>query len=215
MADYQKTKINTVRRGSKKAKYNKDTVHSILDAVEICHIAFIVDGKPFVQPINFGRKDGFLYLHGSPKNRMTNALIESGKATLSVTIIDAMKLTKSAFNHSVNYRSAVVFGKVRELHTNEEKLEGLKAIINHFVPERWEHCRRPDKDELLATRVLEIEIETASAKIADTPLEDKERDLELDYWSGIIPVETNYRDPISTKNSNSPPEHVLDFCKKN
>jgi len=148
---YKKTTLNELRRGAKKASYDKKTVHAILDASEICHIAFIHEGRPFVQPINYGRNGEKIYLHGSTQNRMTNALMSSKQVCLNVMILDAMKLTRSAFHHSVNYRSVMVFGTVKELLENKEKLKGLKSIINHFVPNRWENCREPNEKELKAT----------------------------------------------------------------
>ncbi len=111
--EFNKTELNKVIRGAKKTNYNKDEIYSILDATEICNIAFNFKGKAFVQPINYGRNSDSLYIHGSTKNRMTNTLIESGEVSLSVMILDSMKLTRSAFHHSVNYRSAVIFGKVK------------------------------------------------------------------------------------------------------
>ncbi len=215
--EYQKTSDNTIKRGAKKATYNKEEIHAILDACEICSVAFLINGKSYVQPINFGRSGETLYMHGSLQNRMTNALIENGEACLSVFHLDAMKLTRSAFHHSVNYRSAVVFGKVRELQTNEEKLEGLKAIINHFVPNRWDYCREPNESELKATRVIAIDIETASAKIATAPPNDNAEDRELDYWCGTIPVKTVVEFPVSDttmKPGAEIPQHVLDFYEK-
>lgn len=214
---YLKKKVNTVKRGAKKAVYDKKLIHGILDACEICYVAFAVEGKPFVQPINFGRKGETLYMHGSPQNRMTNALIESGEVCLTVALLDSMKLTRSAFHHSVNYRSVVVFGRVIELQTEEEKLEGLKNLLNHFVPNRWDNCRKPDEKELKATRVLAIEIESASAKIADTPLKDNKPDYALDYWSGIIPIKTICGQPIPDtrlKEGMETPQHVQDFYEK-
>ena len=163
--EYDKTSFNTIKRGAKKATYNKEEIHAILDAIEICTVGFLIDGKTFVQPINYGRLGETLYMHGSLQNRMTNALINAGEACISVFQLDAMKITRSAFHHSVNYRSAVVFGTVRELITNEEKLVGLKAIINHFVPNRWDYCREPNENELKATRVIAIDIETASKSV--------------------------------------------------
>lgn len=123
---------------------------------------------------------------------MTNALIESGEASLNVMLLDDMKLTRSAFHHSVNYRSVTVFGKVSELKSDVEKLKGLKSIINHFAPNRWEFCWAPNKNELKAIRVIEIKIETAAAKIANGPIEDKESDLNLDFWTREIPHKTSY-----------------------
>lgn len=215
--EYKKTKENTVKRGFKKASYDKTAVHTILDASEICNVAFTINGLAQVQPINFGRSGEKIYLHGSLKNRMTNTLIESGRVCLSVTLLDSMKLSRSAFHHSVNYRSAVVFGKVRELLTDEEKLIGLKAIINHFVPNRWENSRLPDDKELKATKVIEIEIETASAKIADSPVSDKEKDKELDLWAGQIPIKLICEYPIpenDLKEETKIPQHVMEFYEK-
>ncbi len=215
--EFKKTKLNEVRRGARKAVYGKKEIYAILDAVEICHIAFIHEGRAFVQPINFGRSGDKIYIHGSKKNRMMDALIASKEVCLNVMILDAMKLTRSAFHHSVNYRSAMVFGKVSALTEDEDKLEGLKSIINHFVPNRWEHCRTPNRKELNATRVLEISIETASAKIADSPPTDQEADLSLDYWAGTIPVRTVYEQPVPDEFMSEGavlPEHVAEFLEK-
>lgn len=211
---FQKTPLNTIVRGAKKASYDKDQVYSILDAAEVCHIAFIDNNKAFVQPINFGRYGDAIYLHGSYNNRMTNALIKSKEVCLNVTLLDGMKLTRSAFHHSVNYRSVVVFGTIKELTSDEDKLHGLKCIINHFVPNRWEHCRAPNDGELKATRVLEISIKTASAKIADAPPSDNKADLALDFWAGIIPTKITYGQPkpdAYTKKNRHTPKHILDF----
>ena len=214
---FKKSEINTVKRGAKKATYDKSEIYSILDETEICHIAFIYNNKPFVQPINFGRLDDKIYIHGSLKNRMTNALLETEEVCLNVMILDAMKLTRSAFHHSVNYRSVMVFGFVKELTSDKDKLNGLETIINHFVPNRWEYCRKPNEKELKATRVLEITINTASAKIANTPPIDNKNDLNLDYWAGTIPVKKVYDFPISDefiKNKTEIPKHILDFVKE-
>ena len=211
---YKKTALNEVKRGAKKASYKKKEIYAILDATEICHIAFQYQNKPFVQPINFGRCGNKLYLHGSHKNRMTHALIESKEVCLNVLILDAMKLTRSAFHHSVNYRSAMIFGTVRELTKNEDKLKGLKCIINHFIANRWYYCRKPNESELKATRVLEINIKTAAAKIAEGPPNDNQSDLELDFWAGTIPVQTTYENPIPDKfmgKESKLPQHILDF----
>lgn len=212
--EFQKTKLNEIKRGAKKASYDSKIIYEILDATEICHIAFVYNGKAFVQPINFGRNEDKIYIHGSKKNRMTNTLLEAGEVCLNVMILDAMKLTLSAFHHSVNYRSAMIFGRVTELTDNEDKLIGLKSIINHFIPNRWEHCRKPNEKELMATKVLEISIETASAKIADTPPSDNKSDLDLDFWAGTIPVKTICEYPIPDQfmdNNTKIPEHIINF----
>ena len=127
--EFSKSEQNLVKRGAHKATYNKEEIYSILDSSLICTIAFKVDDKAFVQPINFGRKEDTLFVHGSLQNRMTNSVIESGEACINVFHLDSMKLTRSAFHHSVNFRSAVIFGKVRELKTNEEKIPYIFNLI--------------------------------------------------------------------------------------
>ncbi len=215
--EFEKSELNEVKRGAKKATYDKNIIYSILDATEICHIAFIYKGNPFVQPINFGRDGDKIFIHGSKINRMTNALLETKEVCLNVMILDALKLTRSAFNHSMNFRSAMIFGSVRELTNNVDKIKGLKSIINHFVPNRWENCRKPNEIELKATKVLEISIETASAKIADTPPSDKKNDLDLEFWAGTIPVKTVLGHPIPDeymRKDAKTPEHILDLYNK-
>ena len=149
---------------------------------------------------------------------MTNAMIEADEICLNVTLLDGMILTRSAFHHSVNYRSAVIFGKVRELTTDEEKLEGLETLINHFVPGRWEHCRKPNDNELKATRVIAVDIITASAKVKNTGPGDNNEDLGLDYWAGTIPLKHNVVMPFPDEHvpDNMPvPQHVLNYYEKN
>ncbi|MEZ4908630.1 MAG: pyridoxamine 5'-phosphate oxidase family protein [Saprospiraceae bacterium] len=181
----------------------------------VCFVAFqYIEGEAYTQPVNFGRDNDKIYIHGSLQNRMTSALIESQKVCLSVMILDAMKLTRSAYHHSVNFRSVVVFGTVRELISNEEKLVGLKALINHFVPDRWENCRVPNDNELKATRVIEITIDSASAKIAEGPAKEEASDYDLDYWAGTIPVTTVLGTPIpdmKLKPEIELPKHIIDF----
>ena len=157
-----------------------------------------------------------IYLHGSYLNRMTNAIIEAKEVCLNVIVLDAMKLTRSAFHRSVNYRSAMIFGSVKELTANHEKLIGLESIINHFVPSRWEHCRKSNEKELKATKVIEITIESASAKIADTPPTENKEDYKLDYWAGTILVKAVYGNPIPDEfmdDSIGLPKHILEFVE--
>ena len=212
--EYKKTTDNTVKRGAKRAQYNKEEIHKILDKCNVCYIAFMFDGKPFVQPISYGRKGEKIYIHGSIQNRMTSAILNSKEVCLNVTILDGMLLTRSAFHHSVNYRSVVIFGEPHELLENEDKLIGLKAIINHFVPDRWNHCRKPNKNELKATRVIAIDIINASAKIKNAPPEDNPEDLDLDFWAGTIPVKTICEMPVAEEKIDKSiplPKHIKTF----
>lgn len=215
--DFPKQPYNTVKRGAKKASYDQATVYAIVDAVEICHIAFLHEGKALVQPINFGRLNDTIYIHGSHQNRMTQAIVNQDDVCVTMMLLDSMKITRSAYHHSVNFRSVVLFGKARELQTHDEKLIGLQAIINHFIPNRWEHCRKPNAKELDATRVIAIDIETASAKIANTPPMDNKEDLALDFWAGEIGVKQtlSYPKPVDNlKPDVAIPQHILDFYEK-
>jgi nitroimidazol reductase NimA-like FMN-containing flavoprotein (pyridoxamine 5'-phosphate oxidase superfamily) len=195
MKEYPTSTKNKIKRGAKRGSYNIEQINEILDATSLCYIAFSFEGQAMVQPISFGRKDNVLYIHGSYQNRMTACILEADRVSVSVTHLDGLLLARSAFHHSVNYRSAIIFGKARELESNDEKLVGLKALINHVVPNRWEECRFPTDEELKATRVIAIDIIEASAKIKHTPVNDNKEDYELDYWAGEIPIVTKALHP--------------------
>lgn len=212
--EFEKSQLNEIKRGAKKASYNKEEIYAIIDSTEVCHIAFNFEGVAMVQPINFGRYEDYIFIHGSHLNRMTDAIINSRMVSLNIMLLDGLKLTRSAFHHSVNYRSVSVFGEAKELTDNEEKLLGLKTIINHFIPTRWEYCRKPNTKEIDATRVIKIKIITASAKIANSPPNDNKSDLGLEYWAGTIPVNINYGTPIPDQYTTEDmpiPDHVQKF----
>jgi len=197
MKEYPTNNKNKIKRGAKRGSYNIEQINEILDATSLCYIAFNFEGQAMVQPISFGRKKNMLYIHGSNQNRMTACILEAEHVSVSVTHLDGLLLARSAFHHSVNYRSAIIFGKAHELNSNEEKLVGLKALINHVVPNRWEECRFPTDEELKSTRVIAIEIKEASAKIKHTPVSDNKEYYELDFWAGEIPIVTKALPPIS------------------
>lgn len=217
MTTFPQSEKNTVKRGAKKATYDRELIYQIVDSVEICHVAFLYEGQAMVQPINFGRLNDIIYLHGSHQNRMTQAILDQDECCVNMMLLDSMKITRSAYHHSVNFRSVVLFGKAREIKTHEEKLVGLQAIINHFIPNRWDYCRPPNAKELDATRVIAIDIETASAKIATAPPMDNKEDLALDYWSGEIAVKQSYSYPVAVDTLRTDieiPQHILDFYEK-
>lgn len=184
-----------VRRLPKRAAYDAETIHAILDAAFLAHIGFVVDGQPFVIPTLYGRKDSKLYLHGSAASRM---LRESGTGVpmcVTVTLVDALVLARSAFHHSMNYRSVVAFGQGR-LIGRAEKEEALRVISEQILAGRWNEARRPSEKELKATAVLEFSIEEASAKIrTGFPIDDQE-DYILPVWAGIVPLPVVPQPPI-------------------
>src|SRR5258706_6277144 len=164
-ADSLQTPRTTVKRLPKRAAYDRATVEAILDEGRICHVGFNVQGQPFVLPTVYARVGKTLYLHGSAASRMLESVGAGIPACVTVTHLDGLVLARSAFHHSVNYRSVVVLGVARLVTDREEKLAALHAIVDHVVPERWSEVREPHEQELKATTVLALPIDEASAKL--------------------------------------------------
>lgn len=194
--EFAKTTRNQVRRISKLGKYDKNTIYRILDKAFLCHVSFCVNEQPFIIPTLYSRSDDAIYIHGSHISRMLKHLSEGVRICLSVTLVDGLVLARSAFNHSMNYRSAVVFGTGKLVECEKEKLGALKAISDHLLPNRWEDCRPPTVKELNVTSVIKIEIEEASAKIREgMPIDDK-KDYKLPIWAGVLPINQTFGEPI-------------------
>ncbi|MBC9796562.1 pyridoxamine 5'-phosphate oxidase family protein [Sinomicrobium weinanense] len=195
MPNYETTPLNKLVRGPKRASYDQEQIYRILDKKFLCHVAYTWNGKAIVIPTAYGRKGDRLYIHGSLKNRMMSCLSEAGEACISVTHLDGLVLARSAFHHSANYRSVNIFGKVRKLEGDEEKMQALECILNHMVPGHWKHVRQPNDKELRATLVLEIAIDSASAKIRSGGVADEKEDLDLPIWAGVIPITETVGEP--------------------
>ena len=211
----QTTDRSKIKRVPKRGHYDTKTINAILDASQICHVGFVHHGKPVVIPTIFGRSGDKLYLHGATVSRLMVELEKGIDISLSIAHVDGLVLARSAFHHSMNYRSVVLFGKAR-LVEGPEKITALKIISDHLVPGRWEEARKPNKKELKATKVLEISIEEASAKIrTGGPIDDKE-DYELDIWAGVIPFETRAQyaiDDDKLKSDIEVPVSVLNYLR--
>ncbi len=190
METIKATNRTTVRRGPKKACYDRETIYRILDEAWVCHIGVNVGGSAMVQPNLHWRIGDQLYLHGSSKNGLFRALLDDETACITVTLLDGLVFAKSAFNHSVNFRSVMLYGKARLVEAEEEKQAALDALLNRFSEGRSEEARAPDATELKATSVFAFPIEEVSAKIRSGGPVDKEQDLELDIWSGVKPIIT-------------------------
>lgn len=193
---YERSPLNTIKRLPKRGHYDQDTIFGILDQQFICHIAWEDRGQPYMIPTAYGRQGDTLYIHGSSKSRMISALADGRPLCLVVTLLDGLVLARSVFHHSMNYRSAVIYGNGREVE-GEEKMEALRLITEQILPGRWDEARLPNDIEMKATSVLAISIDTASAKIRTGPPIDDEEDYELPIWAGILPVETTYGQPIT------------------
>jgi nitroimidazol reductase NimA-like FMN-containing flavoprotein (pyridoxamine 5'-phosphate oxidase superfamily) len=199
MESFEKTSRNTVKRIPKRGHYDKETIFQILDNNYLCHISFSIENQPYIIPTAFGRKGDILYFHGATTSRMLQYLEKGLPASVAVTNIDALVLARSAFHHSMNYHAAILFGTAK-VAAEEEKIAGLKAISDQILQGRWEECRPPSQNELKATKVLSFKIESASAKIRAEGVKDDKEDLELPYWAGLVPIESNYGIPIRDKN---------------
>src|SRR5262245_6373751 len=182
------TARTTVRRRPQRASYDRATVEAILDEGLFCHVGFVADGQPYVIPTIHARVGERLYIHGSTASRMLRSLGAGIPVCVTVTLLDGLVLARSAFHHSMNYRSAVILGTAVEVSDRAEKLAALKAVVEHVVPRRWEDVRRPTEQELRATTVLRLPIEEASAKIRTGPPLDDEEDYQLGCWAGEIPL---------------------------
>ncbi|MFN0088868.1 MAG: pyridoxamine 5'-phosphate oxidase family protein [Acidimicrobiales bacterium] len=183
------TARTTVRRLPERGRYDRATVHAILDEGFVCHVGFVWDGRPAVIPTAYGRVGDTLYLHGSPASRMLRTLRGEGvDCCVTVTLVDGLVLARSAFHHSINYRSVVVFGRATEVRDPAEKAAALDAFVDHVHPGRRGALRATTEAELRATLVLALPIEEASAKLRAGPPIDDEEDYELAIWAGVVPL---------------------------
>jgi nitroimidazol reductase NimA-like FMN-containing flavoprotein (pyridoxamine 5'-phosphate oxidase superfamily) len=197
MADlFNSTERSTVKRLPARGVYDRAVIHQILDAGLVCHLGFVVDDQPFVIPTTYVRMGETIYVHGSPASRMLRTLEKGVAACVTVTLVDGLVLARSAFHHSINYRSVVVFGTASVVADPEEKNRILHALVDHLVPGRWPEIRQPDDHELKKTFVLAIPIEEASAKIRVGPPLDDEADYELDVWAGVVPLRLAALTPV-------------------
>lgn len=190
------TERTTVRRLAKRGNYDRATIEAILDEALICHVGFVVEGQPVVIPTIHTRVGEMLYFHGSMASRMLRSLREGVPACVTVTILDGLVLARSAFHHSMNYRSVVVFGTAREVTDRDEKLRVLEALVEHVVAGRAADARGPNEQELRQTLVLGLPIAEASAKIRTGPPIDDEEDYALPIWAGVLPMRTVPGEPL-------------------
>lgn len=170
-------------------------IHAILDAGFLAHVGFQTNNQPFVIPTLYGRDGDKLYLHGSAASRMLGELETGISACVNVTLVDGLVLARSAFHHSMNYRSVVAFGTARKINEPEQKMHALRIISEHLIAGRWNDVRTPTEKELKATSVLEFAIEEASAKIRTGPPLDDEEDYSLPIWAGILPLQLEAQSP--------------------
>ncbi len=188
MTTFQQTERTTLKRLPARGVYDRELVYQMLDEGFICHAGFAVEGRPFVIPTGYARANDKLYIHGSQASRMLRTLQNGVDVCVTVTLLDGLVLARSAFHHSMNYRSVVVFGRA-VLVDDAEKIAALLAFSEHVIAGRWADVRQPTEQELKATTVLALPLDEVSAKVRTGPPLDDEEDYELPVWAGVIPLE--------------------------
>jgi nitroimidazol reductase NimA-like FMN-containing flavoprotein (pyridoxamine 5'-phosphate oxidase superfamily) len=194
---FTQTERTKLKRLPKRGSYDRETVYGILDEGFICHVGFAPEGQPFVIPTGYARDGDTLYIHGSAASRMLRTLSSGVDVCVTVTIVDGLVLARSAFHHSMNYRSVVIFGRATLIEDREEKMAALLALSEHIVRGRWADVREPTEQEMKATTVLSLPLVEASAKIRTGPPLDDEEDYAMDVWAGVIPLRLVAGEPIA------------------
>jgi uncharacterized protein len=211
-----KTPKTQVRRAAKRAHYDFDTIAQILDEGLVCHVGFVQNNQPYVIPTAYGRVGDLLYIHGAAASRMLNSLLTGIEVCLTVTLLDGLVLARSAYHHSMNYRSVVLFGTAQPVSDPAEKNLALQAFTDHVMRGQWEAVRSPTPAELAATSVLSLPIAEASAKIRTGPPIDDAADYDWPVWAGVLPLSLTPGQPIDDpqlKANLCVPEYVRSYSR--
>jgi len=196
---FDETDTNRVRRHHERGHYDKATIFDILDRGLVAHVAFVHDGRPVVIPMTYGRDGDRVYLHGARKGRIMTTT-PGEPVSVGVTLVDGIVIARSLFDSTMNYRAVVIHGRAVELEDDDRRLHALRCISEHLLPGRWSEVRPPTAQELKATVVLEVEIESASAKVRDGGVRDEDEPGSEDAWRGVVPVMTTLADPVTDPN---------------
>jgi uncharacterized protein len=206
-----KTARTKLRRVPKRGFHDRETIDAILDEALVCHLGFVHEGRPAVIPTLHARVGDEVFIHGSAASRMIRALAGGLEACLTVTLVDGLVLARSAFHHSINYRSVVLYGTATPVIEPEDKERALEAFTEKLVPGRWADVRWPTRKELKGTAALALPIAEGSAKVRTGPPIDEDEDYELDAWAGVVPIRTEILDPIPDprlREGIAAPDHV-------
>ena len=204
-----------VRRLPERGQYDQESIQGILDEAFVCHVGFVThDGQPVVIPTIHARSGSTLYLHGSPASRMLRTVKGGADVCVTVTLLDGLVLARSAFHHSMNYRSVMVFGRPREVTDRDEKMNALERITEHVARGRWADARHPNEIELKGTSVVAVEIDEASAKVRTGPPVDDDEDYAMPIWAGVVPVTTAFGTPVDDpllRYGIDPPDYASEY----
>ena len=210
------TPRSRVKRLHERGRYDFDTAAAILDSGFLCHVGYVIDGKPYVTPTSYWREGDHVYWHGSSASRMLRTVAGGVDCCLTVSHIDGLVLARSAFHHSINYRSVVIFGKASAVSDPDEKMTALHALTDHIVPGRWRDVRTPNESEMRATMVLKLPLVEVSAKVRTGPPIDDEEDYGLSVWAGVVPLKLTPGDPIDDDRlprGVGPPEYATKYSR--
>jgi nitroimidazol reductase NimA-like FMN-containing flavoprotein (pyridoxamine 5'-phosphate oxidase superfamily) len=216
MGKFTPTPRTTLRRLPQRGEFDRAAIYRIIDEGFVCHVAFVVEGQPYAIPTGYGRAGDTLYIHGSAASRMLRSLSGGIPVCVAVTLIDGLVLARSAFSHSINYRSVVIFGTAIKVEDAEEKAVALRAFTEHVIPGRWSEVRGPNEQELKATTVLALPLVEVSAKVRTGPPKDDEEDLAFPVWAGVLPLRMAALAPIADPSLSSEieaPDYVLNYAK--
>ncbi|MGH9799256.1 MAG: pyridoxamine 5'-phosphate oxidase family protein [Blastocatellia bacterium] len=197
MTPFTQTAKTTLKRLPQRGEFDREAVYRILDEALVCHVGFVVDGQPFVIPTSFGRVGDTLYVHGSAASRLMRTLSGKIPVCITVTLVDGLVLARSAFHHSINYRSVVVFGQAELVEDEQGKTTAMAALTEHIVPGRWAEVRSPNARELKATTVLMVPLEEVSAKVRTGDPKDDDEDMAIPVWAGQLPLRLTPGQPIN------------------
>lgn len=217
MENFEPTDRTTLTRLPKRGCYDREALYQILDEGFVCHVGFVREGRPFVIPTGYGRSGDKLYIHGSAASGMLRALRVGIDVCVTVTLLDGLVLARSAFHHSMNYRSVVIFGRAEVVEDEGEKMEALHSFTDHIMRGRWEESRQPNQNELRSTMVLALPLVEASAKIRTGPPIDDQADMLLPVWAGELPLLTATGEAIPDPQLVSGmemPQYILNYARR-
>ena len=196
MSAFAKTDLNRVKRVPDRGHYDKETIYPIIDEATICHVGFVADERPFVIPTIHARQGDTLLLHGATTSRMLKTIQQGNPICITITLLDGLVMARSVFHHSMNYRSAVLFGQGHLIDDPEAKMEALYTFTEKLIPGRWDDARQPNATETKATSIIAVPIDSASAKIRMGPPGDDDEDYALPVWAGVVPITQRLTTPL-------------------
>jgi uncharacterized protein len=217
MESFAPTERTALRRLPQRGSYDREVVYKILDEGFVCHVGFVIDGQPFVIPTAYSRVGDKLYIHGSAASRTLRGLSGGIPVCVTVTLVDGLVLARSAFHHSINYRSVVILGAATMVEAAEEKMTALRAFAEHVIPGRWDDVRGPNDQELKGTSVLALPLVEVSAKVRTGPPIDEEEDMTIPVWAGELPLRITAGPPVDDPQLSAgirPPAYVTRYSRR-